>query len=555
VPRIPFTSFRGSLKQLTLAGLGEAQRALFALLFPRFFDEFERELEDNEALRELKAMPQVRFLQPRLSRRFGPLHLPRGRYYSVCSDAEGADGGTLMNELRAYRDPVRSGMVEVLDLGMGKAVVISGEEHIGFERLREVAAIIHEPERVETLLAQTPHEAIRRPDGGAAAIVRFPYTVLELSFEKAVDLREPATRDWFAAELSHPAEDWLWPETMPVLSTAEKPLKFLSKYRSVEGRAPVPRTFEAMLPSLISPALGGGDAGWAGMTLMGIGSRLLNLGADAFIYPSARSDVFVKVRNAGVTEFGGWCLVDYRELEDEEPRPRLTVLDSSPWSWEHLPEGVTARFQESGSFVLEGVAESSAREYVEQVAGLRAAEAAVGPRPARMTEREAWAIGALLLKYLHRALIGVPGTEIRESVRAFLGLAVRNDISQGGAILEIVHDLARDGDFDTALEESIRLFSRVSGAFEKETQTVYAAAFDLQLAFTILLRVAMLGEQTTGSPLDAVALREVPLPADLREEADAFLESIAEPGAEIHPALLRATELTKRLTAYFATRE
>ena len=51
-----------------------------------------------------------------IQRRFaGDATLPRSRYFTVCHTADGNDGGTLVNELTAYGQPLRSGPVDIID--------------------------------------------------------------------------------------------------------------------------------------------------------------------------------------------------------------------------------------------------------------------------------------------------------------------------------------------------------------------------------------------------------------------------------------------------------
>jgi hypothetical protein len=72
------------------------------------------------------------------------------------------------------------------------------------------------------------------------------------------------------------------------------------------------------------------------------GQWLRALGADALVFPSARSDSEVTVENGEVVSFAGWNLVDYREAEPvrvqtydlttDWPAHIATEVDQSPLS-------------------------------------------------------------------------------------------------------------------------------------------------------------------------------------------------------------------------------
>ena len=56
-------------------------------------------------------------------RRFaGCWSLPRGRYFSLCVDGTGDDDHTLVNELTAYLDPLRGGLLLFADMGVPQAL-------------------------------------------------------------------------------------------------------------------------------------------------------------------------------------------------------------------------------------------------------------------------------------------------------------------------------------------------------------------------------------------------------------------------------------------------
>src|ERR1017187_8614693 len=100
-PPIPKTTFAGYLKQIDVSAFSTDQATLFEVLFPRFYDllnlsaEYRADVEGN-----LGTVPGVKIEYPKPPRRFGRVGMPRQMYYALSTNLEGADGGTLLNELR-----------------------------------------------------------------------------------------------------------------------------------------------------------------------------------------------------------------------------------------------------------------------------------------------------------------------------------------------------------------------------------------------------------------------------------------------------------------------
>src|SRR2546428_2626288 len=125
---IPFTRFRGPLKRLTVSHLSASERIVFQALFPRFL--------------------QHPSITPKRPRRFGGFWFPPDRYYTVCVDSSGNDNHTLAHELRAYRNPGTSGMVEVLDLLQIAGITFASGEQIELTRGHDLGILVHDPERM-----------------------------------------------------------------------------------------------------------------------------------------------------------------------------------------------------------------------------------------------------------------------------------------------------------------------------------------------------------------------------------------------------------------------
>src|SRR5689334_18799859 len=97
IEHIPLSAFRGWLKQVSPLQLNSLGQLALTEAFPFFAGT----APSADELKRLQKQAQdfhidVLYRRKGPKRRFeGDESLPRGRYYSVCSDAEGTDGGTL----------------------------------------------------------------------------------------------------------------------------------------------------------------------------------------------------------------------------------------------------------------------------------------------------------------------------------------------------------------------------------------------------------------------------------------------------------------------------
>ena len=240
----------------------------------------------------------------RPDRRFsGDGYLSRARYFSVCQD-DGRDGGTMLRELTVYHDPMRDGPVEVRDL------MESPPE-------AENCSVVTEPwprKGPTGLLVSIPsytairhdwlNDAVRRWE---TTIVVLPVQIIRERFERVIDLRDPRVAAWFTRELTRLR--WITGDG--------------SEARAFPNKEPLDE-FTDLLPSLLVQYQGGGN----GATRVA-GQWLRSLGADALVFPSARSDSRVKVDQDAVKDFYGWNLVDYRGAS----AARLQTFDmTSGWA-------------------------------------------------------------------------------------------------------------------------------------------------------------------------------------------------------------------------------
>ena len=115
--------------------------------------------------------------------------------------------------------------------------------------------------------------------------------------------------------------------------------------------------FVEALPLLTHPARGGGPhAELIGVQLQGAAAFCRRHGAQALVFPSARSDTLCEVRGDALVNWRGWCLVDYR---DADAPMAHSGLDMSNGWYNRFPQGATIRVASggpfAGSFEVQGV--------------------------------------------------------------------------------------------------------------------------------------------------------------------------------------------------------
>jgi hypothetical protein len=323
--KLPLTTFRGWLKRLDPGTLNATGRALMSEVFPRFGGDFSRPeqyLQDTERLVSLGVrlpqpaldeLAQLRRLleagvtvELRRHRRYsgGDGRLPRSCYSSVCSDECGDDGGTLNRELMAYVHPCVPGTVFVGDSSdprmneaLGNSIGVRPGCCAAYVFLfapqdagpRETFGAVY----AETLkLGAAP--------AGPVNLYVLETRVDYVEIDGVIDLRLPETRAWFFNHFRR--GDGV----------------HLSKPRG-EGIS----DFCGMLPTLMHPELGGCA------TTHGVGSWMRTSPVNALIFPSARSDAMVSVRQGQLAGFRGWNMVDYRRAAAIASGE--VVVDQDPW--------------------------------------------------------------------------------------------------------------------------------------------------------------------------------------------------------------------------------
>lgn len=382
----PFQTFSGYLKQHSHETLSVLEQELFDFLFPAFQGTTDAEDAYKKAQASFRASGLVDMFKlmqaERRPRRFSGFSMGRRRYFTVCTNASGNDSQTLAHELRAYRDTVDLGMIEVVDLAAGCQLSI-GATTAHFNPQLAVAVLIHEPERLPQKFRRLPFQKVPGLKQSPIFIVRFPYRVMHCTIEQTIDLRYPEVQDWFFSMFRHPC-DVCDAEVAPDISPDTTPTTAHSRFHFENGRAPAPDSFWSMLPTLMNPILGGGNPGDTGSTLVMIGHWMRQHKVNALVFPSARCDATAVFQEGALVSWQGWNLIDYRNSPlPEQFGTQAVTFVVSPWAWVSLPHGVRMHVAEesseyAGSFAIDGMVNYWARDYLNQLKALEIARSKHG---------------------------------------------------------------------------------------------------------------------------------------------------------------------------------
>lgn len=285
--KVPYSAFTGDVRFLELAESGRLQK----LFMDYFFQEFDR---FNRARRFSGDILSIH--GPRGS------DLPRKRYFAVC-EPKRTDDGLLRNELGAYLNDNEAGQLLLVDQLKEEEAHFFGIAHQdnGILCILSEVAVSHFCEFV--FQANMPSWERKRVicalQSDGPTTVSLPTKISRLSVCKCIDLRLPITRQWFFDRYRQGVEGWPG-YGLDAADVKGEPLK-------KEGKLTC--GFHQMLLALMDQVIGGGIASQV------IGADLWRLGAEALVYPSARSDTFVIMQNEEMTDWYGWNLVDYRGTE------------------------------------------------------------------------------------------------------------------------------------------------------------------------------------------------------------------------------------------------
>jgi hypothetical protein len=473
---IPFTTFRGSLKQLRLSAIEPVQASLFRETFPSFFRTVDPP-ENSEALKRQIESVSPKFLYTEtteLPRRFaGEPALRRGCYYAVCRSASGDDGGTLRNEVCAYRDPLISGRVDVLDLRLKRNPVTG-------ENANALFICWFSPEK--SRFAKDLLQSKSSPDTQQILALEFPYDVMDVVLDKVIDLRYPHVRKWFYETFSSEQEDgsisWIPGKRF---KTAYKAAKLErkdieapcvtrpSRFRVEAKVPPVPTCFAEMLPTLMNPDIGGGSAADSGSSLQAIGMWMRQKGVTALIYPSARSNASVEVVEGKISSFSGWNLIDYRNGRSQA-NIKLHYFEQSPWCWTGFSPGIAFEGDPDGysSFRIVGMEAYWRRDYN----GLLSAQDALETHCRRerlfddqggLTGIGSWRLGEVSIEWLGKNAVKKDEEGAIKARDLFKGCLIRlKEIQKAGLIDELSMTLPRTQDLARAITECMGVVDDLS---------------------------------------------------------------------------------------------
>jgi len=143
--------------------------------------------------------------------------------------------------------------------------------------------------------------------------------LVQITFERLIDLRMPNTRHWFVKEFTRLTT------TIPKEDTRLKESELSIPVFPIAGPLD---DFKDLLPTLLDQDQGGGRG-----ATQAAGVWLRRLGAEALIFPSARADISVLISHGELKDWYGWNLVDYRGA----PPPAFSgFIDVSP-EWDRYP--------------------------------------------------------------------------------------------------------------------------------------------------------------------------------------------------------------------------
>jgi hypothetical protein len=293
-PQIPFTRFAGRLKQLSVSELPD----IFNLFFPRFLTESEISsyltrgrghtlVGDDVILGKDSAVVTNRGRERRFA---GDTTLQSKQCYCL-EDAptNHPTNNTLLNELFAYAEPRLPSVPELLDstVDIERAGRVAAD--MGWKL--ETPCVLHIVRHRDEPWLFSPVLGIP-PEG---CVIRYPLTIVDTVIEQTIDLRLPATLQWFFQKFVN----------IEILCEGRFAV---SKGKALHPRkGDPPKNPVEFVRTLLSQSLGGGTT-----FIQGIGAWLRSQGVEALIYPSARANSRSVTRNGVVEESYGYVLVDYR---------------------------------------------------------------------------------------------------------------------------------------------------------------------------------------------------------------------------------------------------
>lgn len=293
----PGTMLHAHLKQIDIPALEARTRQAIEECFPQFASDPSRDWHkslrahganvqpDNPVNTAFTAGGYYDLTQGRFRRYAGGKDLPGARYFALCRDASGNDGGTLCYELMSYWDSTSGWFLGLTDSTVHREAIAQSPLTRVLADQDPVLLIIASP--IDEIKVGKTREPF--PTGQTHPIL-VPLRVVEISCDNVLDLRFPDAQEWLAQRC---------------------------------GGKGSHSSFLELLPNLISPSPGGNAFH------QNIGGWLRTHGCLGLVFPSARRDVFVESSAAGIVSHDGWNFVSYHGVES----PSLTTTLGPPFPW------------------------------------------------------------------------------------------------------------------------------------------------------------------------------------------------------------------------------
>lgn len=297
------------------------------MAFPEFWPSDPNSPAMQQQFEEFKRMQvDLIYHNPHKQRRFsGWEDLPKGRYYSVCSNDRGEDEGTLVNELNAYLDPTRGGLLLFADMVTENACAHARNQY-GFQgdagpyllfiflsRPGAPSPFIRAASRAGLFEGACGQEKETVMLGTTV-----PYSVSQQVIDNVLDLRTLEAQRYILQEF------------------ALKDTEYFKKADRTGATA-----FVHLLPTLLASEHGGDHFTNA------IGAFARQSCINAIVYPSARSNCSAVQRDGTLISAQGWNLVDYRGAPALSQH--CTVDISKGWPT-RFPSGATITHQPDGEY-------------------------------------------------------------------------------------------------------------------------------------------------------------------------------------------------------------
>jgi hypothetical protein len=348
VETIPFSTFAGFLKSIDFSLLDDQAKIAMQWAFSAFF------LEENvnaHSITYFKHLSPNANQPPYSYRRFaGDSSLPRGKYHSI-SNESGHDSNILLHELMTYTEHKNCGAIIPFD-GEDKRTryEIAERFHINPSSFSDRAIHVLFLDDDGNSLTPVFRSGLLKKNHKSMASVTLPYVIQNAVIDRVIDLRLPTTQKWFADQLFSgiPGLDYWYDDVVTGRlhvgeSRPSTDSETLSKGHSKTAILYAPyegwdrkysrssEDFFGVIPFLTFPGRGGSPITEA------IGVWLRQQKVNGLVFPSARNDIGVMVRNGNLVDFIGWCFVDYRNAAPPETFIRL-IIEPDSWVTSNLIE-------------------------------------------------------------------------------------------------------------------------------------------------------------------------------------------------------------------------